>query len=286
MNTENITAQKMENIQSVFRGVQEKDLYELSISEIAAYLNSFDVEFRSIAYEAAAMNLAERDLKRDGKLGFWWYLLREIGANHAIQIHVGLGWALAQEQLNPESFLNELESMLRYRVLDGYGYYEGIFRRRKSIVNQQTIETENANILSAYHQGLGRSIWYSSKGDIDIAKSTIDSFSANKQNDLWRGLGIAIAYVGGCSEDYLQVIFDKSLNFENDLATGAAMTLISRSFADSITPDTTLTCKIFCSKNTDEILAIDAAIKSNIDSKAGDAFSLWIKHLEDSFAGK
>jgi len=286
MNTDNITAKKMESIQSIFREVQEKDFSEFSISEIADYLNSFDSEFRSIAYEAAAMNLALRDLKSDGKLSFWLYLLKEIGAQHAIQIHVGLGWALAQEQLNPELFLNELEPMLRYRVLDGYGYYEGIFRRRKSIVNQQVIQTEDENILSAYHQGLGRSIWYSAKGDINIAKSWIDTFPVNRLNDLWRGLGIAITYVGGCSEDYLKAIFVKASSLQIDLATGAAMTLMSRSLANSITSDSELTCKIFCTKSTGEILLIDTTIKACIDLNDDNAFSQWIKNLDKTFARK
>jgi hypothetical protein len=277
MNTDNFIAQKMESIQSIFREVQEKDFGEFSITEIADYLNSFDLEFRSIAYEAAAMNLALIDLKQGNKLAVWLMYLKEIGAQHAIQIHVGLGWAFAQEQLNPELFLNKLEPMLRYRVLDGYGYYEGIFRRRKSIINQQAIEIEDATALSAYYQGLGRSIWYSAKGNIDVAKIVINSFPVNRLNDLWRGLGIAITYVGGCSESNLQTIFDTAGNFQIDLATGAAMTLISRDKADSITSDALLTCKMFCSKNADEIFTIAK------DSKTGDDFLQWIKHLENSF---
>lgn len=286
MSTANMIAQKMENIQSIFREVQEKDFVDFSISEIAEYLNNFDSEFRSIAYESASMNLALRDLKRDGKLGLWFYLLREIGAQHAIQIHVGLGWALAQEQLNPETYLNELQPMLRYRVLDGYGYYEGTFRRRKSIINQQAIETEDATALSSYYQGLGRSMWYIAKGEIAVAKRMIESFPVDKQNDLWRGLGIAITYVGGCSETYIQHILDEAFNFQRDLATGAAMTLISRNNADSVTPDTELTCKVFCNQSNDEILATDATIKLTIDTDANDAFALWMKRLEDSITGK
>jgi len=280
MTTDNTIVQKMESIQSIFREVQEKDFEDFSISEIADYLNSFDKEFRSIAYEAAAMNLALIDLKRDGKLTLWFHLLNEIGAKHAIQTHVGLGWAFAQEQLNPVTYLNELEEMLRYRVLDGYGYYEGIFRRRKSIVNQQAIETEDTNVSAAYNQGLGRSIWYISKGDIDVAKSMLDKFPANRLNDLWRGLGIAITYVGGCSQDYLQVIFEKGSTFQIDLATGAAMTLISREEANSITTDAILTCKVLCNKNADQILTIA------IDSNVGDKFSQWIKNLEVAFTNK
>lgn len=280
MNTENTIVQKMESIQSIFREVQEKDFEDFSISEITDYLNSFDVEFRSIAYEASAMNLALRDVKRDGKLVQWLQFLMAIGAQHAIQIHVGLGWALAQEQLNPATYLNELQPMLRYRVLDGYGYYEGIFRRRKSIINQQAIEIEDTTALSAYYQGLGRSVWYISKGDIDVAKSMIDTFPPNHQNDLWRGLGIAITYVGGCSEDYLQVIFEKGSTFQIDLATGAAMTLISREKANSITTDAILTCKVFCNKNADQIFTMA------IDSNVSDKFSQWIKNLEVAFTNK
>ena len=108
----------------------------------------------------------------------------------------------------------------------------------------------------------------------------LDNFPANRLNDLWRGLGIAITYVGGCSQDYLQVIFEKGSTFQIDLATGAAMTLISREEANSITTDAILTCKVLCNKNADQILTIA------IDSNVGDKFSQWIKNLEVAFTNK
>jgi hypothetical protein len=250
MNTENLIAQKMELIQSIFMNVQEKNLVEFSLSKQTEYLHSFDVEFRGIAYEAASMNTALSDAKTDKKQSRWLAFLNECGNEYAIQIHVGLGWALAQEHQSVVPFTSALAPMLRYRVLDGYGYYEGIFRKRKSIISKQKFETEDYTAAAAYDQGLGRSIWYSTKGNIDIAKSTIATFPADRQKDLWRGLGIAITYVGGCNTDYLKKITDNATGFTADLATGAAMTLVSRNIANSILPDTEVACNMFCHKTT------------------------------------
>ena len=125
--------QKMEIIQSIFREVQE------SFSE-KTKLNNYEIEFRGIAYEAASMNIAGIDVKTYNELKDWYKFLDENGTLQATQIHVGLGWAIAQKEIITSTILPNLEPMMRYRVLDGYGYYEGIFRKRKSILSLQEPE--------------------------------------------------------------------------------------------------------------------------------------------------
>ena len=140
MNTDYTVAQKMETIQSVFREVQ--DFYSETTQ-----LDNYEIEFRSIAYEAASMCVALNDFKTYDELRDWFVFLKEKGTLHATQIHVGLGWALAQNEIDTSVILPALDSMMRYRVLDGYGYYEGFFRRRKGVLNQQKPELQDTTAL-------------------------------------------------------------------------------------------------------------------------------------------
>ena len=277
MSNENTVSQKMERIQSIFREVQD------SFSE-TTILDNYDIEFRSIAYEAASMCIALNDFKIHQELSKWFDFIDKSGTSHATQIHVGLGWALAQNEINPAPILLQLDPMMRYRILDGYGYCEGIFRRKKSILNQQKPEFTDPAASSAYDQGLGRSFWYLNNGAIAGAKTMLHKFPAERRADLWRGMGIAIAYVGGCSEAVLHEIAIAAETYKPQLLTGTAMALISRHYAAFISEDTAFTATILISKSIEKIISMNEILRSSMELKSEDAYVKWIGQLELLFA--
>ncbi len=283
MGAENSVQHKMDTIQNTFLRVQDIFFESPDWKRHVVELESSDIEFRSIAYESASMSIALEELKQGEQLTNWFQFLNEAAAAHATQVHVGLGWAFAQQLKNPIAYLPELNPMMRYRVLDGYGYYEGIFRRRRSIINHLKLQVEDPVASAALDQGLGRSIWYLNKGVIDDAKTMIESFAVERHKDLWRGLGIAIAYVGGCNEEILQEISSKTDSFKPQLATGAVMALVSRSSANYISPDTELACKVWSKQNAEQILELNYSVKSKLDLNAVDAYSNWVSELEKAF---
>lgn len=278
-----LVEQKMETIQNTFLHVQDIFFESPDWKRHVAELESTDIEFRSIAYESASMSIALEDLKQGEQLTNWLQFLNEVASHHATQVHVGLGWAFSQTLKNPIVYLPELNPMMRYRVLDGYGYYEGIFRRRRSIINHLKLQVEDTIASSALDQGIGRSIWYLNKGNIADAKAMIEGFAVERHKDLWRGLGIAIAYVGGCNEETLQEIFTKADSYKTQLTTGAVMALVSRDAAKYITADTELVCNVWCKQIPEQILEINCCIKSELDLSAADAYSNWLSELEKIF---
>ncbi|MCX6198220.1 MAG: DUF1702 family protein [Bacteroidetes bacterium] len=279
-----LITQKMDTIQNTFLRVQDIFFESPEWRNHVAELESTDIEFRSIAYESASMSIALEDLKQGEQLTNWFQFLNEVASAHATQVHVGLGWAFAQQLKNPIAYLTKLNPMMRYRVLDGYGYYEGIFRRRRSIINHLKLQVDDAVASAALDQGLGRSIWYLNKGIIDDAKIMIEGFAIERHKDLWRGLGIAIAYVGGCDEEMLKDFFSKSDFYKTQLATGAVMALVSRDSAKYISTDTELACKVFCNKTAEQILELNYSIKSKIDLNHANAYCNWVTALENTIA--
>lgn len=270
---------KMETIQNIFRDVQDNFPETYTLQNLPLHLDSYEVEFRSIAYEAASFCIALKDLEAGNELNNWKIFLQEIGKTHATQIYVGLGWALAQKQIDPSLCLSVLAPMMRYRVLDGYGYYEGTFRRRKSILSQQKPELKDEVTFSAYDQGLGRSLWYIYLGKIDDIKNIIQKFPVERRKDLWRGLGIATSYVGGCDKEMLKEILDKSGEYKTQLTTGSVMVLVSRDFAGFISDDTALACTSWCNKTSEEIINL---YKPQLDSADENSYSNWIATIEKS----
>jgi len=275
--------QKMELIQSIFREVQDSFDENKSVGKLVASLDGYNVEFRSIAYESASMCIAIDDYEKYNELKFWFSFLNQNQEKHATQIHIGLGWALAQKEINPEPLLKKFEPMMRYRVLDGYGYYEGIFRRRKSILNQQKPDFIDKTAASAYDQGLGRSIWYLNNGDITLAKNMIQKFPAERHADFWRGLGIAITYVGGCDEKYLQEIFTAAENYQPNLAAGAMMGFVSRHYAGLDTEGSILAAEVLTHQSKDHILKLNEQLRTDLDVQNVNTYRMWIDGMELHF---
>src|SRR5690242_18479711 len=108
--------QNMETIQNIFRDVQDNFPETYALQNLAQQLDTYEIEFRSIAYEAASFCIALKDLEVGNELSNWTTFLTEIGKQHATQIHVGLGWALAQKQIDPTPYFSALQPMMRYRV--------------------------------------------------------------------------------------------------------------------------------------------------------------------------
>lgn len=281
----NITAsgiqQKMDTIKSIFQQVQSIEINNDNWPVLFGQLNATDAEFRSIAFEAAAMNAALKDLEHDGELSLWLHLATSAEAvPHLTQIHVGLGWALAQQQVDPSLYLPHLNPLMRYRVLDGYGYYEGMFRRRKSIVNKQVPEFLSGSTLSAYYQGLGRCMWYLNNGHVDATVNMLQSMDNDHQEDLWRGLGIAITYVGGADGPLLNDILTKADTHKAQLLTGAVMVAISRTTACNVVNDTELVCQTWLKQSVNQIVT---QYKPG-NNTAENAYDKWLMEIEMSIS--
>jgi hypothetical protein len=227
------------------------------------------------------MCVALSDLKSDNQLKRWLEFAQQ-SALHATQVHVGLGWALAQLQMDPLLFISALHPMMRYRVADGYGYYEGIFRKRKSVLSQQKPEWEDATASGAYDQGLGRSMWYLNNGNIEETKKLVERFPVERQRDLWRGLGIAITYVGGCSEEKLLEIVASADTYKNALATGGVMALVSRRVAGYVTDDAAIACRVWCNKSADEAGTLLQPDLLSSSYNLGNAYSSWLQRIAES----
>src|SRR5258706_8350235 len=130
---------------------------------IGEHLENVDLEFRAVAYEGIAMGLASKDLA-GGALKLWHSFMRNSDLNYSPHVHVGLGWAIAKKKLSSLVLLETFEPLMLYRVLDGCGYYNGMFRQIQTIINAERPPNLQAKDFEAFDQGVGRSIWYISKG--------------------------------------------------------------------------------------------------------------------------
>ncbi len=272
----NTAAQKMEFIREVYQAAKVFCAGESDLQKIVDYCERSNSEFRSIAYEAASMQIGLRDFVANNQLQIWKYFADDLAKPHAAQIYAGLGWAVAQEVLELEQLIESFPLLLRYRVADGCGYYDGTFRNRQTVRMKAVPTYIPEKALPAYYQGLGRSFWYISKGDAAKTNELLVGFPELRHADMWRGVGIAVTYVGGCDEATLNELKNFSGNFLQQLKCGVALAARSRLHAVSITEDTELCSLIICN-----LLAAEAA-NLTVDLECDDYFQ-WVNSIENSF---
>ncbi|HZI52295.1 MAG TPA: DUF1702 family protein [Chitinophagaceae bacterium] len=268
MNLHNSVPHKMEYIQKVFLGVQDFMQKDPDLEELIAFLDDEPPEFRSVAYESASMRIALLELSGGNGWYNWKNFYQRCVRVHTFHIDIGLGWAFAKKGISPVAYLESLYPVKRWMVFDGMGYYHGLFNGRKTVKNQLIPGEVNVQNLDGFDQGLGRRLWYISKGDVNEANRLIQPFHLSRQADLWRGVGIACGYVGGNDKSSLEQLLNYSAAFKEQLGTGITFAGLSRRASNSINGDIELACEVICGKPLKAVLSDGTGINNLFDSIA------------------
>lgn len=283
MNVENRVRDNMMLLQEVFKRTRAFVEKKHNTPSILEFIDQYsDSKFISIAYEAAAMGLALKDLEKSNKLDLWQDFFNNHGQLHAVQVHVGLGWACGQKRLDPKIWINDLEPLLAWRIWDGYGYYDGFFRKRK-VLQGVLPEKISKKALSPYWQGVGRSFWYTSKGNYDKLEKIVANILPLYQADFWRGIGIASTYVGGQTLTEVQDLWQFVGRYQAQLAAGAALAIQSKAAANTLTKESEIIANEWCKL---PILKIVDLVKNNaMHSVVANAalYNAWIKSIDEAF---
>lgn len=265
---------KMALIQSIFIDSKEKGLSITDLSELNTFLLNTNPEFISLGYEAASMGVAIKSIEKTNSLKIWEDFYQNYGKTHTAQVHVGLGWALSELDLNISSYVAEFDSFLKYRVIDGFAYYDAKFKRRQSVRMQLIPEILDNLKIRAYNQGLGRCFWYNSQAEVEKLARMISIFAEERHFDMWRGIGVAVAYVGGIGNLSLEELIKASGNHFPAFKCGIAIAIQTRTKANAIVSDTEEVCQFLFKSDTNSI-----AEKLNQFEK-GNTYFDWIKKIE------
>ena len=280
MKSQNDVAHQMERIVNIFQHAQQIASVEEDITLLIEQLENTDLEFRSIAYEGASTGFALKDLSQGATLRHWRPFMEGPGADHATQVHVGLGWALAQQRLPASSFTKTLHPLLAFRVLDGCGYYDGIFRSRQTINNQNRSVEIQEKYFHSYDLGVGRSLWYRCQGEYAKIPAIVATFSPERHPDLWLGIGIACSYVGGFEEITLKELASSAANHRLQLAKGAALAARTRIQAKSLTQFAEMACRVWCNCSATEAMLLTVKTEPPFTLNQEDAFETWLSQME------
>jgi len=256
-----------------------------------APLAAVPVRFRGFAHEGAAMAFAVRDGLRPGGRNVERFLAGA-GADHVYMAYVGVGWAMARLPRIRWSSLHSADPLLRWLVLDGYGFHQAYFRTERYVHGQyeddslppwrDVIARDYAS--HATDQGIGRALWFVGGTDVGVVTGLVERYPRRRWADLYSGIGLAATYAGGATEAELTALWDHAEGYRPQLAQGAAFAAGARAKAGLICPHNEMATRIFCGQ------PVAAARKVTDDAMADlpadgpvPAYEIWRRRISDAF---
>jgi hypothetical protein len=268
--------QRLEEIGRVFIGGYNAALRLADPGAMAPQFGDFAGEFRGFAFEGAAMGLALLDLLTPRRGQRFIRFAHGPASRHVYMAYVGAGWALARTSLRLAWRFGPLDPMLRWLVIDGYGFHAGYFHHRDTIERQLRPRALQGHAENVFDQGLGRAVWFVKGADIGAVAGALGAFPQHRQADLWSGAGLAAAYAGGVGDADLAALFSAAEPFQPELGQGAAFAAKARERAGNPAEHTDRACRVFCGMDAAAAAATTDDALDGLDlTDTGAAFTAW-----------
>jgi len=248
--------ERLEYVGIVFLVGYHAALQENHPEELTEKLERVELEYRGFAYEGAAMALTLRDAIVPGSARLAEFMAGA-GKQHIYMLHVGAGWAYARLpwlRRRMETVIRRFDLLLRWLVLDGYGFHQGYFHFKAPL--RSALDRLSIGARHVFYQGLGRSLWFVHGCDPYQIYETISSFPALYQCDAWSGIGLACAYAGGAALPDQQELVTLAGRCHSALAQGAAFAAKARQLAGNQAAHTEQACAVLAGVNAEQAAAL------------------------------
>ncbi|GAA1767294.1 DUF1702 family protein [Luedemannella helvata] len=245
---------------------------------------------RGFAYEGAAMACAILDALPTPGRDRVPALLTGPGAGHVYMTYVGVGWAMARLPRVLWSRLWAPDPLLRWLILDGYGFHEAYFHTERVVHRQRPpgdVDWPPEGYPSrVIDQGIGRALWFVEGADPDRITATIRSFAPHRHGDLYSGAGLAATYAGGADEDELRRFHRDAGEHRSAVAQGSAFGAQARVRAGNVVAHTAVATEVFCGVTPEKAAAVTNAELPDGDHADGPSYERWRQGIAAAFAGR
>jgi enediyne biosynthesis protein E3 len=253
-------------------------------AELAARLDAVDPELRGIAYEGAGMGLMLLDSllpTRDRLQEF----LAGPGARYRCLVYIGAGLVLPRVPRSTSRFVARQDPLMRWFVLDGYGFYLGFFAWKETVNGLAVPRQLNGYARRAFDQGLGRSFWFSTGANVDRIIGTISRFPAARRADLWSGIGVACAYAAGVMDrSAIERLLAAAGDHQADIAVGAAIASVFRAESGHPAPHTDLACEVIWRRDSGEVAELAEQTRpGHLVPPGTEPYEQWRARLRDAW---
>jgi hypothetical protein len=251
---------------------------------VVTRLDDVALELRGFAYEGAAMAFACLDRLLPWRRDRLRTFLDSHGSRHTYMLHVGTGCAVARLHLPLGRALARFDPLLRWLVVDGFGFHEGYFHPRRAVGTAGRPRRLTGYQRRAFDQGVGRSLWFSCGADARRVSAVLATFAPQRRADLWSGVGLACAYAGGADRSGMRALCDVAQPYGPEVAQGAAFAAKARELAGNPAWHTEMACNELCGMPaTDAARITDLAIENLPPDESEPAYEVWRRRIRVAF---
>ncbi|MDY6785181.1 MAG: DUF1702 family protein [Cyanobacteriota bacterium] len=282
------TRQQLEQVGRTFLQGYHAAIAQPQPDLLVPQLNTIPLEWRGFAFEGAGMGLALLDKLTPWRCDRIQTFLNGEGNAHTYMVHVGIGWAIARLPFSIPKALAQLDPLLGWLAIDGYGFHQGYFYWQDYIERFAMPQKLSGYASCAFDQGLGRSIWFVRGADIPRIAQTIQQFHPGRRADLWSGVGLACTYAGGVEKDAIAALQTAAVGYQPQLSQGATFAAKARARAGNLTAHTEMVCQMLCGMSATAAAEITDRALENLplmvpDNRTSPAYEIWRKRIQAQF---
>ena len=264
------------------------------VADVDADLAGLPASFRGFAYEGAGMGFALVDALTPGRSRRSSEFVEGPGTPHVYMAYVGVGWALARlpRPLWRRAAAAATNPLLRWLVLDGYGFHQAYFHTGTHVHRRRAAQTfpwppdgPGRYAARVVDQGIGRATWFVAGADPAVAADLIDAFPGSRRQDLYSGAGLAATYAGGCTEEELRTFLRRSGEHAPFVAQASVFAAQARIRAGLLVPHTELATRVLCRASAEEAAAATEELIPSGPGRSGTpAYEVWRCAVADRFS--
>lgn len=231
-------------------------------------LNETEAKYRGFTFEGAAMNLALLDYLIPWRKKRLEKFIEGEGSKHIYMVYVGIGWAIARIPWLRKNILKSIskyDPLLKWLIIDGYGFHEGYFNAEKYFKRQINLEwLPKGYIRNVFAQGLGRCLWFVEGANVREISEIITRMPREFHADLWSGIGLACTYAGGATKEDIKDLKIFAGAFIPNLLQGVVFAAASRKQADNLVEHTETASQIICNMSAEDTASIAFSTMHNL----------------------
>lgn len=248
-----------------------------------------ETDYQGFAYEGAAMAYGIRDAMAVRRHDYVAGML-DRHDEHVYMAYVGVGWAMARL---PRPFWRRLHApdpLLRWLVLDGYGFHQAYFHTARYVHRAEREQSiawpgDPGNYaVRAIDQGIGRATWFVAGTDPRVLLRYFATFAPERHADLFAGAGLAATYAGGATDEELRLLRDGAGEHRGDLAQGSAFAAAARLRAGLLTEHNERATRILCGTGARAAAEVTDEARRDLPGDGPvPAFEVWRRRITDAF---
>lgn len=268
---------RMDKISETFQASKQIGFNNTTWDEFNEFLNKQDVFYHALVYEGASMGYSQYDKFNNGRLIAWRKFANKTPKAFNTFNFIGLGWALAKWTDFDLSTLDDIDAKIFWRIFGGWGYHDAIFKKALIFNKMERGIRVPAEYANAYDEGIGRLIWYESRSDLEKMMDLVSRFDKSRLPDIWRGIGIAVSFVGAYELNYFKDILNCAGEYQNNFLIGSALAAKALNSTRTISDEVEAAFKYMFNKSISEIAQM--TIKLENETTSDDYYSKWLQKM-------